>query len=134
MASSGGVSASSAASSSSKSHTSGTAATRQLSDRRLFVSNLVPQITEHDLLRLFQPFGTLRKLDLIFHKTGPQKGRPKGYAFVELAKSEEAEKARNILDGRPVKGREIRISYASVVSAQNVLSQDQRELTYLHLD
>ena len=88
---------------------------RELSDRRLFVSNLAPQISEHDLLTLFKPFGTIRKLDLIFHRSGPQKGKPKGYAFVELAKKEEADKARRSLEGRAIKGREIRINFATVV-------------------
>lgn len=91
------------------------ASPRARSDRRLFVSNLAPHLTEHDLLRLFQPYGTLRKLDFIFHRSGPQKGKPKGYAFVELLQKEEAEKAKKSLDGRVVKGREMRISYATIV-------------------
>lgn len=87
-----------------------------LSDCRLFVSNLAPQLTEHDLLRLFRPFGTLRKLDFIFHRSGIQKGKPKGYAFVELSQKEESAKAKKALDGKMVKGREIRINYATLVS------------------
>ncbi|UZJ52471.1 hypothetical protein CBS101457_001791 [Exobasidium rhododendri] len=87
---------------------------RKQSDRRLFVSNLAPQLTEHDLLLLFKPYGTLKKLDLIFHRSGPQKGKPKGYAFVELAQKDEAEKARRAIEGRTIKGREVRISFASV--------------------
>lgn len=89
---------------------------RSLSDRRLFVSNLAPPVTEHDLLLLFRPHGTLCKLDLVFHRSGPEKGRPKGYAFVELAHKEEAEKARRAVEGRMVKGREVRVSYATMVS------------------
>jgi RNA recognition motif-containing protein len=92
--------------------------TRKLSDKRLFVSNLAPQLTEHDLLLLFTPHGTLKKLDLIFHRSGPQKGKPKGYAFVELAHKEEAVRAQKALEGRMIKGREIRINFASIVSAQ----------------
>lgn len=28
-------------------------------------------------------YGKITKLDYLFHKTGPQKGKPRGYAFVE---------------------------------------------------
>jgi RNA recognition motif-containing protein len=99
------------------SSSSASSSSRALSDRRLFVSNLAPQITEHDLLRLFKPYGTLRKLDFIFHRSGPQKGKPKGYAFVELVEKEGADKAKKALDGRSIKGREVHISYATVVSS-----------------
>lgn len=32
--------------------------------------------------------GKVAKLDFLFHKTGPQKGKPRGYAFVEYATKE----------------------------------------------
>lgn len=32
--------------------------------------------------------GKVAKLDFLFHKTGPQKGKPRGYAFVEYATRE----------------------------------------------
>lgn len=85
-----------------------------LSDRRLFVANLAPGVTEHDLLVLFHPHGQLRKLDLVFHRSGPQKGKPKGYAFVELATAEQAKRARLAVEGKLVKGREVRVRYASL--------------------
>lgn len=28
-------------------------------------------------------YGKITKLDYLFHKAGPQKGKPRGYAFVE---------------------------------------------------
>lgn len=114
MASGGGATPSSALESATSS------SSRKLSDRRLFVSNLAPHLTEHDLLLLFQPHGTLSKLDLIFHRSGPEKGKPKGYAFVELAHKDEAERARKAVEGRLVKGREVRVSYATAVSAERL--------------
>lgn len=32
--------------------------------------------------------GKISKLDFLFHKAGPQKGKPRGYAFVEYATAE----------------------------------------------
>jgi hypothetical protein len=35
------------------------------------------------LLQVFSKFGNVAKLDFLFHKSGPLKGKPRGYAFVE---------------------------------------------------
>lgn len=35
------------------------------------------------MLQVFSKFGKVTKLDFLFHKTGPSKGKPRGYAFVE---------------------------------------------------
>ena len=32
--------------------------------------------------------GKVAKLDFLFHKAGPQKGKPRGYAFVEYSTKE----------------------------------------------
>lgn len=37
------------------------------------------------LLQLFSKFGKVSKLDYLFHKAGPLKGKPRGYAFVEYS-------------------------------------------------
>ena len=34
------------------------------------------------LLKLVQKYGSLEKLDFIYHQTGPDKGKPRGYCFV----------------------------------------------------
>jgi RNA recognition motif. (a.k.a. RRM, RBD, or RNP domain) len=36
------------------------------------------------LLQIFSKFGKVTKLDFLFHKTGPCKGKPRGYAFIEF--------------------------------------------------
>lgn len=35
------------------------------------------------LLQVFIKFGKVSKLDFLFHKTGPNKGQPRGYAFIQ---------------------------------------------------
>lgn len=34
---------------------------------------------------MFSKFGHVNKLDFLFHKVGPLKGKPRGYAFIEYA-------------------------------------------------
>lgn len=84
------------------------------SEVRLFIANLTTSVSEHDLLTAFRPFGTLKNLDLVFHKNGPQKGQPRGYAFIEYAESSQAAKAKASLDGKPLRGREMHIGFASI--------------------
>lgn len=80
---------------------------RQLLKDRLYVGNLHPTVDEsvtglihpcccfckmlikyhvrYTLLQVFSKFGKISKLDFLFHKSGPLKGKPRGYAFVEYA-------------------------------------------------
>ena len=48
------------------------------------MGNLSPTVDEYTLLQVFSKFGKIAKLDLMFHKTGVLKGKPRGYAFVEF--------------------------------------------------
>jgi RNA recognition motif. (a.k.a. RRM, RBD, or RNP domain) len=52
---------------------------------RLYVGNLHPSVDEYTLLTLFSKFGSISSLDFLFHKSGPSRGKPRGYAFVEFA-------------------------------------------------
>lgn len=83
------------------------------SSRCLYVSNLPPSFTEYNLVSLFSPHGKISRLDLIFHKSGPLKGRTKGYAFIEYAKQEDAMSAKVKVDGKAVGGRRIAIGWAN---------------------
>ena len=42
-------------------------------------------MVRYTLLQAFTKFGKVSKLDFLFHKTGPLKGKPRGYAFIEFA-------------------------------------------------
>lgn len=37
------------------------------------------------LLKIVQKCGKIEKFDMLFHKSGPQVGQPRGYAFVTYA-------------------------------------------------
>lgn len=84
------------------------------SEVRLFIANLSTSVSEHDLLTTFRPYGSLKKLDLVFHKDGPQKGQSRGYAFIEYAEPDQATKAKSNLDGKPLRGKEMHIGFASI--------------------
>ncbi|KAG0043463.1 putative RNA-binding protein 18, partial [Gryganskiella cystojenkinii] len=42
------------------------------------------------VLKLFSPFGKITKLDFMFHWSGPKKGTPRGYCFLEFEASSQA--------------------------------------------
>lgn len=80
---------------------------------RLWVGNVDPKIREIHLLKLFKPFGTIIQIDYLFHKSGPQKGEPRGYAFIAYDNTDSAERARQSLDGKMAVGKKLAVKYAS---------------------
>ncbi|BGP19490.1 hypothetical protein JCM10213_006310 [Rhodosporidiobolus nylandii] len=87
--------------------------TQQQSDKRLYVGNLSTTVDEYLLMQVCAKHGKIAKLDYLFHKTGPQKGKPRGYAFVEYSTKEEAQRAMQALNDKVLRGRKMVISLAS---------------------
>ncbi|KAK3782789.1 hypothetical protein RRG08_016384 [Elysia crispata] len=81
-------------------------------DKRLWFGNLDSNMTEYAILKLVQKFGSIRKMDFIYHKAGPDKGKSKGYCFVSFHDWKTAEKARKTLDGKFLLGRPIYVKWA----------------------
>jgi RNA recognition motif-containing protein len=75
---------------------------------KLFVGNLPFTVTEEDLRTLFSPHGTIEKLSLI---TDRDTGRPRGFAFVEMANADAA-RAMQSLDGTSFGGRPLKVNEA----------------------
>ena len=42
------------------------------------------EFIRYTVLQLFSKFGKISNLDFLFHKSGPLKGKPRGYAFIEF--------------------------------------------------
>lgn len=59
-----------------------------LSAKRLFVGNLSESADEYTIIQFLSRYGKIAKFDFLFHKSGPKRGRPRGYAFVEYATAE----------------------------------------------
>lgn len=78
--------------------------------KSVFVGNLNFETTEGDLRTLFEPFG---EIDGIFVINDRETGRPRGFAFVEMADDNEAAQAMAGLDGREVAGHALRVNEAA---------------------
>jgi RNA recognition motif-containing protein len=57
-------------------------------NKRLFVGGLSESADEYSLIKFLGKHGKIAKFDYLFHKSGPKRGRPRGYAFVEYATPE----------------------------------------------
>jgi len=77
---------------------------------RLFVGNLSWDTTEDTLRSTFEQGGrTVKDVHIVNDR---ETGRPRGFGFVELSSSQEAQAAMSELDGIEVDGRPIRINEA----------------------
>lgn len=77
---------------------------------RLFVSNLNYEATEHDLRVLFTAQGFPPPSVKIC--SNRETGQPRGFAFLEFRKADEAEGAIRSLDGWMFMGRRINVQKA----------------------
>lgn len=70
----------------------------------------------YQLLKLLQKHGTIEKFDLLFHRSGPLVGQPRGYAFVTYSSKDEATLAKQILHNILVGNRKINVTWAHSVN------------------
>ncbi len=76
---------------------------------KLYVGSLSYEITEEDLRQEFMAFGEVTSVSIITDKIS---GRPKGFAFVEMASKSEAEAAITSLNGKVLNERTIVVNEA----------------------
>ena len=77
--------------------------------QKLYVGNLSYNTTEDTLRTLFAEFGEITSVNVI---TDRYSGQPKGFAFVEMASDEAAQKSITALNGKMVDNREIKVDKA----------------------
>ncbi len=75
----------------------------------IYVGNLPYDVTEDELKALFSEFGEVSTVNIITDKFS---GQSKGFGFVEMPNDSEAEEAIKALDGRELKGRNIKVNQA----------------------
>ena len=51
-------------------------------------SSLSSSPARYHILKLFTPFGKIRREEFLWHTHGPKRGEPRGFAFVEFSKRE----------------------------------------------
>jgi len=77
--------------------------------KNIFVGNLSFQSTEDGLRAAFERFGEVLKVNMI---TDRETGRARGFAFVEMANAEEADRAIADLNGSELDGRSLTVNEA----------------------
>ena len=77
--------------------------------QKLYVGNLSYNTTEGTLRTLFAEYGEIESVNLI---TDRDTGRPKGFAFVEMATDQAAQAAISGLNGKQLDEREIKVDKA----------------------
>ena len=77
--------------------------------KKLYVGNLSYSVTTGTLEELFAPIGEVVSVNVI---TDRMTGRSRGFAFVEMAESADAQKAIAELNGRDVDGRALKVAEA----------------------
>ena len=70
---------------------------------KLYVGNLGYSVTNEQLEELFGGHGQVKQVNVI---------ESKGFGFVEMSSPEEAEKAKQALDGTDFKGRTLKVDEA----------------------
>lgn len=78
-------------------------------NRKLFVGGLAWATNEESLRRAFSEFGTVEEVKVI---TDRDTGRSKGFGFITMGTSEEAEAAVNALQDTKLDGRSLNVSEA----------------------
>lgn len=88
--------------------------------RRLWIGNLDERITEFTLLKLLQKYGKIEQFDFLFHKSGPNQGKPRGYCFASFENRTDAVHAVHALDGKLALGKKLAVKWAhSHIKAPN---------------
>lgn len=76
---------------------------------KLFVGNLSFRTTQDELFDVFTQYGAVDNVAIINDR---ETGQPRGFAFVEMANSDEAEAAIAALNGTELGGRTINVNEA----------------------
>ena len=79
-------------------------------DKKLYVGNLSYNTTDEKLRSLFAEYGEIESINVI---TDRETGRPRGFAFVEMATQQAAEASISGLDGKMVDERAIKVNKAN---------------------
>jgi cold-inducible RNA-binding protein len=77
--------------------------------KNIFVGNLDFSATESSIRSLFEPYGNVERVHVV---TDRDTGRSRGFAFVEMSDSSEADRAIAALNGADLGGRSLNVNEA----------------------
>ena len=83
---------------------------------KLYVGNLPYSVTESGLRELFAPAGEIASVAVI---TDRDTGRPRGFAFVEMADAATAQKAITLVNGTSLGDRQLTVAEAKPQAARS---------------
>jgi RNA recognition motif-containing protein len=75
----------------------------------IYVGNLPFTVSEDDVRQAFAAYGTVSSVAIIKDR---ETGQSRGFAFVEMPNNEEGTAAINNLNGKPLKGRALKVNEA----------------------
>jgi RNA recognition motif-containing protein len=76
---------------------------------KIFVGNLSRDVSDEDLLKAFEPFGTVESATVVKDRYS---GESRGFGFVEMPSAPEARSAINGMNGKELKGRTLNVNEA----------------------
>ncbi len=76
---------------------------------RIYVSNFAYEMSEQELRQAFEAHGQVQEVSMISDR---ETGRSKGFAFVEMPASEEAQAAISAINGKEFDGRSVTVNEA----------------------
>jgi len=91
--------------------------------KKLFVGNIPHSTTEAELRTLFAAHGAVEQVSVV---TDRDTGRSRGFAFVEMTDSGEAEKAIAALNGKELGGRALNVNEAKPKTERSSGPRGQR--------
>lgn len=83
--------------------------------KKLYVGNLSYSVRDDDLQQHFSAFGTVESAKVMMER---ETGRSKGFGFVEMSTSEEAQSAIQGLHGQNMGGRDLTVNIARPMEAR----------------
>lgn len=76
---------------------------------KIYVGNLSYNLSNTQLEDIFAPYGSVQSARIIMDR---DTGRSKGFGFVEMSSSSEAQEAVSSLDGTEADGRNLKVNIA----------------------
>ncbi len=80
-----------------------------MSQSKLYVGNMSFDTTESDLRNAFAAYGEVQSVNVVEDR---DTGRPRGFAFIEMASDAEAQAAIDGLNGQDLQGRALNVNVA----------------------
>jgi cold-inducible RNA-binding protein len=97
-------------------------------NQKLYVGNLNFDANEDQVRELFGTFGEVAEVKIVMDRFS---GRSRGFAFVRMATSDDAGKAKESLNGQPFQGKALVIDWARTEQRNdNRFGGERRERSY----